>query len=63
MIIEIGFGVVAGVASVVALYKHFGAAAVTAEIATIKADVTTAVSKAEATVATIKADLAKYIKL
>lgn len=61
MIIEIGLGVVAGVASVVALYKHFGAAAVTAEIATIKADVKSAITKAEATVTTIKTDLAKYL--
>ena len=60
MILELGLGVVAGVSLVVAVYKHFGAAAVTAEIAVLKADVKTAVTKAEATVATIKADLAKY---
>lgn len=52
------------IASVIAIYKHGSLKAAEAsavkEAAIVKADITAAVSKVEATVATIKADLSKY---
>ena len=62
--VEIAIGA-AIVASIIAIYKHGSVAAAEAsaakEVAIIKADISAAVTKGEATVATIKADLAKYL--
>jgi hypothetical protein len=64
MIVEIAVAA-AVIATVVAIKKHGSVAAAEAsakkEVAIIKADISAAVTKAEATISTVKADLAKYL--